>query len=140
MKILFPALETRFNADAQLVKLGKRLYRGLEGEPQRDVKPSCEVSGFLTGTLDTFTDDIEVYDVVFTYFSNSREPDKCDDWLVRMIDVFDDANLASDDFSTAGCFRTDKKEPFMEDGVFRCDVEYTITIQRTTKIPATRHA
>lgn len=140
MKILFPALDTRFKSDSALVKLSRKLYRGYEGEPITGRKPITEVSGSLTDTLDGFDKDVEVYDITFTFFSDSLKPDACDDWQERMIDIFDDANLSSNDFSTAGCERVGKKEPFIEDGVFRASMDYRITIERAVKIPATRYA
>jgi len=50
MKILFPSLETRFNANATLVKVGRKLFRGLRGEPVRESIPFTEVTGELTDT------------------------------------------------------------------------------------------
>lgn len=140
MKILFPALKSRFDGVAVLVATGKKFLRGFDGEPLKDAFPYTEVSGSLTDTLDTFKTDIEIYSVTFTYFSNSSRPGAADDWQELMIDNFDDANIASDDFSTAGCFRTNKQEPFLEDGLFRASIDYDITIQRAVKIPATRYA
>lgn len=139
MKILMPALETRFNSDSALVKLSRRLYRGLEGEPIKGQAPITEVSGTLTDTIDGFDKDVEVYDVTFTFFSGSLKPNACDNWQERIIDVFDDANLTSSNFSTAGCERVGKKEPFIEDGSFRASIDYQIIIERAVNLPAVRN-
>lgn len=136
MKILFPALEARFNASATLVAAGRKLVRKIES-----TTPYTLVEGDITDTEDTFSSDIEIYSVTFTFVDKGTVlVARADEWLERMIEVFDNANLTSDDFTTAGCVRTNKTEPEHSEGRWRASIEYDITIQRTVNLPAVRHA
>lgn len=136
MKILFPALETRFNASATLKVAGRKLVRKTES-----TTPYTLVEAGVPETEDTFTSDIEKYAVTFSFVSKSSVlPTRADEWLERMIEVFDDANLTSDDFTTSGCVRTGKADPEYSEGRWRASIEYEITIQRTVNLPETRHA
>jgi len=145
MKLIFPAIQRRFNESAAMRRIGRKLFRGFNSEPLASTTPFCEVSGIISETLDTMGgaqggSDIEVWDLQFSYFSGQSTPTKADIWLEEMVRSFDDADLNDANFSTVGMVRTDRTEPFLADGTFRAAIRYDLLIQRTFNLPVVRHA
>lgn len=146
MKLVFPALNRRFCESAAMRRVGRKLFRGFLGDASMaSTTPFVEVSGVIGETLDTMGGtqdgtDVEVWDIEFTFISGRREPKAADDWLEEMVKLFDDANLNDANFTTVGMVRTDRTEPFIENGAFRAAIRYDLLIQRTFNLPAERHA
>ena len=140
MNTLFAALESRFNANTQLVGFGRKLYEGQNGLPRQSGPHTC-VDMVLSDRLDTFTSDIEVYDVEFTFFSASVHPDDCRDWLENVIDVFETANLTISGATNPSTVLIGQNEPSIGiNNTYWASSRYRIVVQRNSLKPATRGA
>jgi hypothetical protein len=125
MKNLFPALETKFDAVAALVAVGRKLVRS-----KQESAPHTLVETEPTDTLDTFDSNIEVYTVRFTYTGKRGiVATNADTWLTQMIATFDDTTLSSAAWTNCRTQRISKREPEVVDGRYQAGLEYEITVQ-----------
>lgn len=137
MKLLFPALEARFNSDLALVTAARKLYEGFGGDRAKGVLPYVEVHRRNAGQSDTFGKDIELYDLQFSIFGKHQYPDMVNDIVEHMIRVFDDAALVGN-FSLVSIRRSGGNGPFLRDGVFQALMFYEVQLQRLVNHPVVR--
>lgn len=138
MKLLFPALEARFNADHALVIAARKLYEGFEGERPKRVKPYVEVSRIGGSDTDTFGHDIDVYILRFSFFTGTQTTDLIHDIFEHMRRVFKYPNLGGN-FSLVGSKKVGQSGPFLRDGAYQGQVSYEYKTQRDLNVPLVRH-
>lgn len=153
MIYVYPALVTRLEADATWVQWCRKLYRGFGGRPEKAVYPYVEVDCDDSAPFDSFSTDGMTYALEFVLFGKgTQQPAWCDQMIQETIRLLDHANLLgplyiSDPgpppvmarrFTCAGMSRTSTGQPKLEDGLYQARMSYTLRIQLTTKVPATR--
>lgn len=140
MKLLFPSLESRFNADGDSLRICRKLYMGFpEGERQRAM-PYVEAHLEDSVPADSFDSDIEEKTVTFSLYSGQSLMDRINDMIEHMRRVFKDAQLVSEDFTTAGCEWVSTAGPTFEDGTYQAQMTFKVTLERALKSPETRFA
>ena len=139
MKFVFPAIETRFDANSTLTGVGRKLYRVTDDTPNDNtVRPFTVVAGTLVETLDTFASDIEIWSLVFGFIGKRVDATNADTWLEQMIASFEDADITSADFSTAGCKLISQEAPVINDVAYDAGATFELTIERTVLNPVAR--
>lgn len=140
MKALWSAIRARYKGDPTLLRLGRKLVRGYEGEPVDDLKPFVDCTMELTESLDTFTTDIEMHNATFTFWSKDQKPDTCDNWIEAMTAVFDKAQLSAAGLISVGCQKLGAASARLKNGVYECSITFEMIVQRTANLPVTRGA
>lgn len=138
MKLVFPALEARFKSRSDLVSLARKLVMGYEGQKVTGPLPYVDVTCLDDLPYDSFGADFETYQLKFTIHTDRSQPGKANDIKEIMVDVFDDANLVSQTFSTVNCTRVGSSGPVLNDKVYDVELDYLLTIQRKAMKPAVR--
>lgn len=139
MKLLFPALEQRFDADRALVVAARKLYNGFANVRVKAVLPYVEVYRQGGGQDDSFSKDIELYDLRFNLYGNQILTDQVQDMAEHMTRVFDDAPLAGPGFTIVMMNRSGGPVgPFVVDGVYQAFISYQATLQRVVNSPLVR--
>lgn len=138
MKLLFPALEARFNSDRALVIAARKLYKGFAGERAKGVFPYVEVHRRDGGQSDTFGKDYETYDLQFSIFDKRQYTDPIDEIVEHWIRVFDNPDLVGN-FTLSQWRRSGGPQgPFHRDGSFQVLMFYEVQIQRNVNSPVVR--
>jgi hypothetical protein len=135
MKYLFDAVEDRMNEFPVLKLKGRKLYVGFEESNVNAVKPYTELNARLRDRLDTFTSDVEVWDLAFRFHSDDVRTIDAHDWVDEMTAAFKDADIESGVFQTAGCRMTGATVPNLTNGLFDASVGFELTIQREQGLP-----
>ncbi len=135
---LFDAVQDRFNTDARLKKLGRRLYEGT-GQDQR--LPFVTMETTPTESLDTFDTDITVWPIQFEIVAgaspSSTAIHNIKDALTHR---FDDAALDFSEWDDVGCQYVTEAGPNQDEGkLWRMTIDYKITASRVTMVPAVRN-
>lgn len=135
--LLFDACVVRFDAQAALKAVGRRLSR-----TPHSTRPWTEWEPIGFDTLDGFNDDILTQAVLFTFHGKFPTPDTADTWLEEMTDAFDDFfGLAVTGFTTSGVNRLGSDDgPRIVDAKFEASAEYEFILHRDTLKPAVRGA
>jgi hypothetical protein len=135
MKYLFDAIEDRMNEFPALMLKGRKLYVGFESANVNAVKPYTELNARLRNRLDTFTSDVEVWDLAFRFHSDDVRTIDAHDWIDGMTEALKDADIESGVFQTAGCRMTGATVPNLTDGLFDASIGFELTIQREQGLP-----
>jgi hypothetical protein len=135
MKYLFDAIEDRMNEFPALMLKGRKLFVGFESANVNAVKPYTELNARLRDRLDTFTSDIEVWDLGFRFHSDDVRTIDAHDWVDEMTAAFKDADIESGVFKTAGCRMTSATVPNLTNGLFDASIGFELTIQREQGLP-----
>jgi hypothetical protein len=135
MKYLFDAIEDRMNEFRALTLKGRKLYVGFESADVSAVKPYTELNAKLRDRLDTFTSDVEVWDLGFRFHSDDMRTIDAHDWVDGMTAAFKDADIESGVFQTAGCRMTGATVPNLTNGLFDASIGFELTIQREQGLP-----
>ncbi len=136
---LFAALEQRFNANATLVAVGRKLYQGFDEERRGVVKPYTEVNPATTATrLGTWDSDIDEWDLPFRYHAKDLRTISADLWLAAMRAMFKDANVTSSAFHCAGVVENRQSAPMNKAAVYDATIRFTMIVQWRQLSPTTR--
>jgi hypothetical protein len=135
MKYLFDAIEDRMNEFPALMLKGRKLFIGFESANVNAVKPYTELNAKLRNRLDTFTSDVEVWDLGFRFHSDDVRTIDAHDWIDGMTAAFKDADIESGVFQTAGCRMTGATVPNLTNGLFDASIGFELTIQREQGLP-----
>lgn len=138
MKLLFPALEARFNSDLALVTAARILYKGFAGERAEGVFPYVEVYRRGGGQSDTFGKDIETYNLQFSIFDSHQYTDPIDGIVEHWIRVFDNPALIGDFDLTMWRRSGGPQGPSHRDGTFQVLMFYEVQLQRLINSPVVR--
>lgn len=137
---IFESLERRFDADAALVAVGRKLYLGLGGQRQKAM-PYVEVNiAGKTSELDTFGDDVESLTLEFQVLAPDGRGVLVADVLQNLQRVFDNADLISEQYRTVSMMQADMSGPDLEEGIYVGRARYELIIQRKVLIPTTQGA
>lgn len=139
MKYLFQALEARFNAFPVLKLKGRKLYEGFEDARVNVVKPYTEVNASMVERLDTFTTDIETWELNFRFHAQDLKTAAADDWIEAMTDAFKDADVRAGAFQCAGTQMLGAAIPRLTNGVFDATARFRAIFQRHVNLPLVRH-
>ncbi len=140
MKAVLDAIEATFDADEALVRSGRKVYFGLQGRPDKPIKPFVDVTVENQGAIVTFGADVEQYAVTFTAHTDAQRYDNAFTLKEDLIRVFDDVDMTDEDdtFHTVMCYRTGGSGPTFVDGQYQVELEYELSIERRTMVPAER--
>lgn len=136
---LFNALEARFNYNPTLRVLGRRLYEGFDEQRVNVVRPYVEVNLTLVERLDTFSTDVEVWDLPFRYHAKDLRTRAANEWIAAMIETFKDADIVSPFFKTAGCRMLGASVPSLRDGSYNAVIRFQLTLERQLTSPIDLH-
>lgn len=132
---LFRSLESRFNGNPTLLRLGRKLFEGFEDQRVNATRPYVEVNPNLPDRADTFDSDVEVWNLPFRYHAKDLRTTAATDWIEAMENVYRDANLFSPFFSTCGCRMMEAAVPSLANGIYEAAVRFQLTLQRTANVP-----
>ena len=139
MEHVFPAIESRFDNDPQLKKLGRMLYHGAI-EQVRSVREYVEVAcESIAFDFETFDTDERVYTLNFQVYTKDRNSDRCARIMGCLIRAFKDANIVGAGFSTSASRFTSGAGPLLEDGVYRGSLTLNLHVTFDSMEPAVRH-
>lgn len=139
MKYLFPAMERRFKADATLLGLMRKMYRGFVGQPLKANLPYVEVSAIDRDPIDTFDSDVEIVTIEVGLFTKGPTPFKIDNAIEEFVRVFDDCKLETSKILVFGFEKQPGSTgPFIEDGTYRATLSYLVYTERVDKRPHVR--
>jgi len=138
MQALFDAIQDRFDEDSALPTLGRKVYQGFENERAKTVLPFVDVTFFGPSPVDTFVDDVEEFTVRFSLFTKRIRPRDAAMLKAAMMRVFDDCDLHHGEFYTVAWLRENAHGPVLRDGVFQSTLDYRVTVQLATMVPAVR--
>lgn len=136
---VFPALEQRFNANKQLVRLARRLYQGHSNAIVKVVRTHVEVT--CTGMnheYDTFDTDEPVYSLAFAINTKDARPDRAAKVMREMVATFDDADVVGAAFTCVSMRLTNANGPYLEDGTYRALMDFDLHVCMKTKVPIER--
>jgi hypothetical protein len=139
VKGLFQAIEARFNAYPMLRLKGRKLYEGFEEQRVNVTKPYTELNAALVERLDTFSSDIETWELKFRFHAKGLKGESADDWVDAMTDAFKDANILAGQFVTAGTRMLIASVPKLTDGLFDATMTFRLIFKRNLNSPLVRH-
>lgn len=135
---IFTGLNTRFQANAALKAVGRRLYQGI-GRPPNEAGPYTDLFIRRTSTLDTFTDDVDVYDCEFVFHSDGVMTTDSDTWCTEMIRSFAKTTVSVTGYDTAWVDVVEEDRAVLdEQGRYGARVGVELVLRRTSLLPASR--
>ena len=138
MRGLFRSLELRFDSNPTLRLLGRKLYEGFEDQRVNVARPYVEVNPNLPDRADTFDSDLEIWNLPFRYHAKDLRTTAATEWIEAMENVFRDANIFSQYFSTCGVRMMEASVPSLSNGLYEATVRFQLTLQRRANLPLVR--
>ena len=136
---LFESVRLRFNSNELLVKLARKIYDGYADDKAKGVLPLVEFRIEESTDIQTFGNDLEVFDVVFTVHTPGITTALCDKILAELKERFNDAWLVAPNWTTVGCVRLNSTGAIHREGTFMATLKYEVTVQYKSMSPATRY-
>lgn len=133
MNDIFPAIERRFNADADCVTRCRKLYP--VGDDVRGPKAYARWTESPGDNLDAFGTDITEHSGEFVLYSSSTTPDKARLMADAITRAFDDAVISQGGFARIDMHRTSQPVPEYVDGVYEVTIPYTVYAVLDAKTP-----
>jgi hypothetical protein len=135
----------RYAANAELARIGRKVVREVELRNANYPRPCVTVSLAMTETLDTFNDDVLVWDIAMRLLGKSLRPNDADIWLLEMERSFEDAllePLPKGPYDCIGTKMLTKAGPSVVEAGDSWDAEFVFRLYagRTELVPDPRHA